>query len=134
VTNQINFDRFMDEFADTRKQASVDAVFGTPIESEGKTVIPIASVAFGFGMGGGSSEPAPAPAQNAKGSSDIGGGMGSGYITRPMALAVIDKDGVQIKPIMNEERIAILGIMTGAWSVFWLARILLRLIGKIPKK
>ncbi len=34
--------------------ATVKSVFGEPIHSEGKTVIPVAKVAYGFGAGAGS--------------------------------------------------------------------------------
>ena len=33
--------------------ATVKSVFGEPIHAEGKTVVPIAKVAYGFGAGGG---------------------------------------------------------------------------------
>ena len=33
--------------------ANVKSVFGEPIHAEGKTVIPVAKVAYGFGAGGG---------------------------------------------------------------------------------
>ncbi len=118
MTSQLDLDRFFDAFSDTRKQASVDAVFGTPLESNGQTVIPIASAIYGFGLGGGVNE--------REEKTDAGGGGGGGYLVRPMAIAVVDRDGVSIKPIINEERIALAGILMGAWSVFWLGRVLLR--------
>lgn len=34
--------------------ATVKSVFGDPIQLEGKTVVPIAKIAYGFGAGGGS--------------------------------------------------------------------------------
>ena len=129
MTDQFDFNRFMDEFADTRRQASVDAVFGTPVESEGKTVIPIASAMYGFGMGAGISA-APASTEGKKAASS-GAGGGSGYVTRPMAVAVIDAQGVRIESITNEERIALSGMLLGAWAIFWVARVLLRLASKI---
>ena len=36
-----------------RSTASVNSVFGEPIHAEGKTVVPVAKVAYGFGAGGG---------------------------------------------------------------------------------
>jgi uncharacterized spore protein YtfJ len=116
-------DRFFDEFANARKQASVDAVFGAPIESSGRTVIPIGSAMYGFGLGAGVDEK--------EAQSDFGGGGGGGYVVHPIALAVIDQDGVSIKPVVNEGRIALAGILTGAWSVFWIGRVLLRLVSRL---
>ena len=34
--------------------ATVKSVFGEPIHAEGKTVVPVAKVAYGFGAGSGS--------------------------------------------------------------------------------
>jgi len=122
MTSKIDVDRFFSQFDDTRKPASVDAVFGTPVEANGKTVIPIASAIYGFGLGAGAAE--------REEKSDFGGGGGGGYIVRPMAVAVIDQDGVRIDPIINEERIALAGMLVGAWSIFWLGRVLLRFVSR----
>src|SRR3989304_5515686 len=123
MTEPLAFNRFMDVFADTRKQASVDAVFGTPIESEGQIVIPIASTLYGFGLGMGAGDP-QAPAADDTQAGNRGAGGGGGYRTRPMAMAVIDSSGVRIQAIKNEERIAIAGIVMVAWIGFWGGRVL----------
>lgn len=122
MSSSLDIDRFFDEFGSARKQAAVDAVFGKPIEAEGKTVIPIGSAAYGFGLGMGVDQ------REAK--SDFGGGGGGGYIVNPIAMAVIEPDGVRIEPVVNEGRIAIAGILTGAWTVFWIGRVLLRLASR----
>ncbi len=36
-----------------RSSATVRSVFGEPIQVEGKTIVPVAKVAYGFGAGGG---------------------------------------------------------------------------------
>jgi len=130
MAHAFDFNRFMDEFADTRKQAAVDAVFGTPIESEGRIVVPIASTLYGFGLGLGVSE---SPAQTADGGSSTGGGGGGGYLTRPMAMAVIERDGVKIQPVVNQERIALGGMLMVAWLGFWGVRLLMTLIGALKR-
>ena len=122
MTDKLDIGRFFDQFDETRRQASVDGVFGSPIEAAGKTVIPIASAVYGFGMGAGVDE--------REESSDVGSGGGGGYIVQPLALAVIDEGGVRIQPVVNEGRIALAGILVGAWTVFWLGRVLLRLASR----
>ncbi len=122
MTGKFDVDRLFSQFEETHKQASVDAAFGTPIEAAGKTVIPIASAMYGFGMGGGEGE--------REGRSDVGGGGGGGYMVRPLALAVIDEGGVHIQPVVNAGRIVLAGILVGAWSIFWLGRVMLRLASK----
>ncbi len=69
-------------------------VVGDAITIDGTTLIPLLSVGFGFGAGGGGSN---------KSDSKIGEGMGEGTGgaagVKPIAMIVIDKDGVRIEPI-----------------------------------
>jgi uncharacterized spore protein YtfJ len=53
--------------------ATVKAVFGEPIHMEGKTVVPVAKVAYGFGAGGGRK---PAKRDGSEEPSEGGGGGG----------------------------------------------------------
>ena len=122
MASTFNLDRFFEALADTHQQASVNGVFGAPIESNGKTVIPIASATYGFGLGGGMA--------GDEEDSNVGGGGGGGYRVKPIAMAVIDDKGVTIKPIVNDGQIALAGMLTGAWTIFWLGRVLLRLVSR----
>ena len=73
---------------------STKTVVGEPITIEGNTLIPLVSVGFGFGAGGGQgSEPN-------KGSGH-GGGTGGGGGIKPVALVIINKDGVRVEPIKS---------------------------------
>jgi uncharacterized spore protein YtfJ len=69
-------------------------VVGEPITIEGTTLIPLMSVGFGFAAGGGSGKAETKEAMES-GASGSGGGAG----VRPIAIIVIDKDGVRIEPI-----------------------------------
>ena len=69
-------------------------VVGEPITIEGTTLIPLMSVGFGFAAGGGSGKGETKEATEGGGSGS-GGGAGG----RPIAIIVIDKDGVRIEPI-----------------------------------
>jgi uncharacterized spore protein YtfJ len=53
--------------------ATVKAVFGEPIHLEGKTVVPVAKIAYGFGAGGGRK---PARQDGSSEPSEGGGGGG----------------------------------------------------------
>jgi len=69
-------------------------VVGEPIVIEGTTLIPLMSVGFGFAAGGGTGK------GETKETSESGGsGSGGGAGLRPIAIIVIDKDGVRIEPI-----------------------------------
>ena len=76
------------------KVLSTRTVVGDPITVEGATMIPLISVGFGFGAGGGSAK--GEAKQKGEGS---GGGTGGGAWVRPIAVVIVDKQGVRIEPI-----------------------------------
>ena len=67
-------------------------VVGDPITVEGNTLIPLVSVGFGFGVGGGEGS-------DSKKGSGAGGGTGGGGGVKPVALIIINKDGVRVEAI-----------------------------------
>ena len=75
--------------------ATVKAVFGEPIQAEGKTVVPVAKVAFGFGAGGGHG-----PKRNAttSGEPPEGGGGGGGVRAMPAGVLEITQAGTRFIP------------------------------------
>ena len=76
------------------KMLNTKTVVGEPIVIEGKTLIPLIAVGFGFGAGGGTGK------MNAKEAQEgTGGGTGGGAGIKPVAVIVIDKEGVRIEPI-----------------------------------
>ena len=73
---------------------STKTVVGEPITVEGNTVIPLICIGFGFGAGGGSGKGERGP----KGEG-TGGGTGGGGGIRPVAVIIINKDGVRVEPV-----------------------------------
>lgn len=70
-------------------------VMGEPIVIEGSTLIPLISVGFGFSAGG-----VEGKGDSEKKGEGIGGGAGGGAGIKPVALIIIDKDGVvTVEPI-----------------------------------
>ena len=72
---------------------SAKSVVGEPLTVDGNTVVPLLSIGFGFGAGGGS-----------KGKRDghdgeSGGGTGGGGGVKPVAVIIINKDGVRVEPV-----------------------------------
>ena len=67
-------------------------VVGEPITVEGNTLIPLVSVGFGFGVGAGEGN-------DPKKGAGSGGGTGGGGGVKPVALIVINKDGVHVESI-----------------------------------
>ena len=76
------------------KVLTTRTVVGDPITVEGATLIPLISIGFGFGAGGGSGK--GEAKQKGEGA---GGGTGGGAWVRPIAVVIIDKDGVRVEPI-----------------------------------
>ena len=76
------------------KLLSTKSVVGDPVTIEGSTIIPLISIGFGFGAGGGSGKGEKA----AKGEG-TGGGTGGGGGIKPIAIIVINKDGVKVESI-----------------------------------
>ena len=74
----------VDRFAVTAK---VQNVFGEPIESHGKTIIPVARVSYRLGAGGGSREKAP---DSAGAQSGEGGGGGGGGVVQAVPAGVVE--------------------------------------------
>lgn len=67
-------------------------VVGEPIEIEGNTLIPLVSVGFGFGVGTGEGT-------DPRKGVGTGGGTGGGGGVKPVAMIVVNKDGVRIESI-----------------------------------
>lgn len=67
-------------------------VLGEPIVQGEATLVPLVSYGFGFGAGGGGQTGGGAEAGQ-------GAGTGAGGGIKPVAIAVIDPDGVRLHPI-----------------------------------
>jgi uncharacterized spore protein YtfJ len=76
------------------KVLTTRTVVGEPITVEGASLIPLVSVGFGFGAGGGQGK--GEAKQKGEGA---GGGTGGGAWVKPIAVVIIDKEGVRIEPI-----------------------------------
>jgi uncharacterized spore protein YtfJ len=76
------------------KVLTTRTVVGEPITIEGRTLIPLVSVGFGFGAGAGEGK-----GDGKRMGEGSGGGTGGGGWVRPMALVIIDKDGVKVESV-----------------------------------
>jgi uncharacterized spore protein YtfJ len=104
-----------------RSKASVDAAFGKPQETEGRTMIPVSSVQVGMGMGFGQGVTQESiETEQAEGESPAGGGGGGGAGAHPIALIEVSEDQTVIHPIVDETKVALAGIALGAWVFFLL--------------
>lgn len=67
-------------------------VVGDPITVENNTLIPLVSVGFGFGVGSGEGN-------DPKKGAGTGGGTGGGGGVKPVALVIVNKDGVRVETV-----------------------------------
>ncbi len=75
------------------KLLATKTVVGEPIAVNGTTIIPLVAMGFGFGAGGtGKSEKGPE-------GEGTGGGTGGGGGVKPVAVVVIDQNGVRVEPV-----------------------------------
>ena len=74
---------------------SAKTVVGEPLTIDGNTIIPLLSVGFGLGAGGGSGK----GKKDGRDGEETGGGTGGGGGVKPIAVIVINKDGVKVEPI-----------------------------------
>lgn len=118
--SQDHIDQLFTQLEELQKSASVNAVFGPPTTMGQKIVIPIASVTYGFGLGFGE--------ESEEKTSDAGAGGGAGAMTKPVGLAEITPERTRIEPIVDEQTVALAGIALAAWSVFWIARAVIKIL------
>ena len=71
-------------------------VVGEPISVEGATIIPLVNAGFGFGAGGGSGK-----GESSKKGEGAIGVTGGGAWVRPVALVIIDSNGVRVEPVQR---------------------------------
>lgn len=90
--------------------ASADArtIYGSPIERDGATVIPVAQVRYGFGGGAGRKQS----------QGEEGTGAGGGAIVTPVGFIEMRDGGVKFRRIRTTSpALAALGIGLGVWLV-----------------
>ena len=74
------------------RMLNTKTVVGDPITVEGNTLIPLISVGFGFGVGAGEGT-------DPKKGGGSGGGTGGGGGVKPIALVIVNKDGVRVETV-----------------------------------
>lgn len=137
----------LEKIGHVSEEFTVDRVFGKPHTLEGRTIIPVAEIAYGYGAGFGS---APTPHEcecececdgeceesdaetcdccchDEEEDEDVafGGGGGGGGMARPIAYIEVTAEGVRVQPIIDEQRVALAGIVLTAWIFGWVGLVL----------
>lgn len=127
-------------------EVNVDAVFGSPEEYEGHILIPVAEITYGYGIGFGSAEGGGTESAEADDDSEtsdaadaevpekagnaVGGGGGIGAKARPIAYIEVGPEGAKVKSIVDEQKVALMGILLSAWAVGWIGLVLKTIFSK----
>jgi uncharacterized spore protein YtfJ len=102
--------------------SSVKRVFGEPVDRDGVSIIPVASLRGAFGGGDG----APAAEDSARLSGWGGGGLWS---ATPAGVYVVKDGETTWLPAVNANRIILLGCLTGMFALL-MVRSIVRTIAK----
>jgi uncharacterized spore protein YtfJ len=81
-----------------KDSATVKTVFGDPVSAHGRTVIPVARIAYGFGGGGGRTRPRE------------GEGGGGGLWGTPLGVVEITADHTKFVPLNYKRKLAAAGL------------------------
>jgi uncharacterized spore protein YtfJ len=98
-------------FEPLTRSASVKSVYGEAISANGKTIIPVARVAYGFGGGRGRKPDESNPTKE-------GEGGGGGVYAVPMGVLEVSEAETRFIPLSDKRRLAgaaLIGFCVGAW-------------------
>jgi len=76
------------------KILNTKGVVGEPITVGGNTIIPLSSIGFGFGAGAGGGKEVEKADRSGE-----GGGSGGGGGIKPVAVVIVNADGVRVEPL-----------------------------------
>ena len=112
--------------SESKLSADVRLAFGESRQVGEKTIIPVASVAWGGGSGFGMGRRGLSRQDETAELKPNGptSGQGSGFRVRPLAVLEVSPTETKIRPVVDSTRIALAGIFLGGWNVFWIARML----------
>jgi hypothetical protein len=118
----VNAAELLDRLADkVTRGASASAVFGTPVERDGVTVIPVASGIYGFGGGTGWEAAATSA------STRSGDGAAAGVVVRPVGFIEISGGTAVYKPLRDPLRDVVLptAVLLAATTALRMLRVVL---------
>ena len=115
----MNVKETLEALAERLQTTGVRTVFGEPISAEGRTIIPVARVAYGFGSGGGASEKLPGHSADMKGE---GAGGGGGVRAVPAGVIEITPERTRFLPFDEWRRLAAAALIGFSLGVVFFRR------------
>jgi uncharacterized spore protein YtfJ len=113
--------QLLDSLSETLSQyAAIKKVYGEPIETQGKTIIPVARLALGFGGGFGEKKRKNKAAELPGNGDGEGGGFGGGLRFQPLGVLEVTPGRTRFLRFHTWRYLA-LGTALG-WAVGWALR------------
>lgn len=98
-----------------QEHAAIKSVYGDPISAQGKTIIPVARIAYGFGGGSGKGM-----RQDSGGEGEGGGG---GAVAIPLGVFEITDSQTRFILVDEHRKILAAGLIGLAFGLFWAMRL-----------
>ena len=126
-------DIVQDTLGEFLQSASVDAVYGTPIQDGDTIIIPAAEVltVMGFGVGSGRgtgfSKETDSEEEQSDGVSEgsgSGGGGGGRVLARPAAVIISTPEGVRVEPVVDVTKLGLAALTAAGFMVGMLLRMM----------
>ena len=101
--------------------ASVKTVYGDPVVIDGKTIIPVARVAYGFGGGTGTKKSAETAPGKEPAADEAGEGAGGGMTAKPVGVVEVSGEETRFVPFSQTKKLALAALIgSGLGVVFGL--------------
>ncbi len=94
--------------------AAVKSVFGDPVSAQGKTIIPVARIAYGFGAGSGKGLSRDNPGE--------GEGGGGGVAATPIGVFEVTDSQTRFIPLHEGRNLLVAGLLGFGFGLLWASR------------
>jgi len=125
----MSIDRLFAAVEGFRDAAHWRSAFGEPQVVGDKTLIPVAKVSYGYGLGFGQGTGEPEE-EGKPASGGEGGGGGGTARAKPLGVIVVTPEEVYFEETADEGKIAIAGILVGAFFIWQFAKTVRAILGK----
>ena len=125
----MSLNKMFDSIEQAREAANWQSAFGEPQVCDDKTIIPVAQVGYGFGFGFGRGGQMPEEEGEPEMEGE-GGGGGGGASAKPYGVIVVTPEQVYFEEVEDSSKIAVMGIVMVAFSIFQVSKTLRVIFGR----
>jgi len=125
----MSINKLFDSIDQARETANWQAAFGEPQVIDDKTIIPVAQVSYGFGLGFGRGGQASGEEGKPETEGE-GSGGGGGALAKPYGVIVVTPENVYFEEVEDSSKIAVMGIIMVAFSIFQVSKTLRVIFGR----